>query len=441
MNMTYIARKALSRRTLLRGIGVGLALPMLDVMVPAKSAAADLAAVQRRRLQIIYKPNGFIMENFLPQTTGFDYELTPTLKFAVVSGLDCEMAEPMGDGGGDHARASGTWLTGVHIRKSQAQVGNGISIDQIIANHVGKQTPLSSLELGLELPSLMGTCDTGYNCAYTNTISWSGPTSPLPMVNDPRSVFERMFGDNDSTDPDVRKASLRRQASILDFVMDDTAQLSRSLGANDRMKLEQYLDSVRSVEQSIQKAELGNQSAIPNLERPAAIPTSYEEYAHLMMDLSILALQTDQTRVASFSFAMESSGRSYPEIGVTDAHHAISHHGNNPTKMANVTKIDQFQTRLAGDYLDRISALQDGDRMLIDSTLVLFGAALADPNRHEHFNVPTVLAGGLVKGGQHIAAPKGTPITNLWLAMAETMGVREETLGDSNGRFPGPLLV
>jgi len=312
-------------------------------------------------------------------------------------------------------------------------------MDQLVAKQIGEQTQIPSLELGLEPPSLVGSCDTGYSCAYTNTLSWASANTPLPVTVNPREVFERLFGDGDSLDAKTRLAQLRRQASILDFVADDAKRMSANMGATDKAKMDEYLTSVRDVEKRIQKMEQGGGSmaALPNYARPSGAPDGFADHARMMIDLQVLAAQADLTRVSTFMLAREVSARSYPEIGVPDGHHPLSHHGNDPEKLAKLTKINILHMEQIAYYLKRMSETKELDGTLLDHTVMLAGAALADPNRHEHRNLPTIVAGGLVKGNRHLVAEKGTPMTNLMLAIMDRMDVRVDKLGDSNGRLTG----
>lgn len=442
-----ITRKAMGRRAVLRGMGTTLALPLLDAMVTSASAA-EAAQAARKRLQVIYMPNGMTMQNWTPATAGEGYELTPILqpvaayrdKFVVISGLDHAQAEALGDGAGDHGRCCGSYLTGVHVKKTEgADLASGVSMDQLVAKQFGEQTQIPSLELGLEPPSLVGSCDTGYSCAYTNTLSWSSANTPLPVTVSPRDVFERLFGDGDSLDAQSRLAQLRREASILDFIADDAKRMSANMGATDKQKLDEYLTSVRDVEKRIQKMEQGggNMAALPDYARPSGTPDGFADHARMMIDLQVLAAQADLTRVSTFMLAREVSARSYPEIGVPDGHHPLSHHGNDPEKLAKLTKINILHMEQVAYYLKRMSETKELDGTLLDHTLLLCGAALADPNRHEHRNLPTLVAGGLVKGNRHLVADKGTPMTNLMLAAMDRLDVHVDKIGDSNGRLAG----
>ena len=440
-----ITSKPMGRRTLLRGAGTMMALPLLEAMVSGAQAAEAAQAV-RKRLQVIYTPNGMMMENWTPASGEDGFAYSPILKplepfrskITVFTGLSHVQAEALGDGAGDHGRCCGGYLTGIHVKKTEgADITSGVSMDQLVAKEFGDKTQIPSLELGLEPPSLVGSCDSGYSCAYTNTLSWSSPTTPLPVTINPREVFERLFGDGDSLDTKSRMAQLRRQASILDFVAQDAKRMSSRLGASDKQKLDEYLQSVRDIEKRIQKVEKGgaNAVALPAYSKPAGVPDGFEDHAHMMIDLQILAMQADMTRVGTFMIGREVSGRSYPEIGVPDAHHPLSHHGGDPEKIAKLTKINTLHMEQVAYYLKRISETKDGDKPLIASTMVLAGASLADPNRHDHRNLPVIVAGGLIKGDRHVTVDKDTPMTNMMLAMMDTLDVHADKLGDSTGRL------
>ena len=347
-----VTKKSLARRTFLRGIGTTLALPFLDAMVPA--FAATTAAKPVVRTAFVYVPNGIIMELWTPAAEGPGFEFMPTLKalepfrdhLIVISGLAQINGRALGDGAGDHARAGATWLTGVHPKKTEVDIHAGMSADQIAARELGKATQLASLEIGLESPSLAGDCDSGYSCAYTNTISWRNPTTPLPVEVNPRAVFERLFGDGESTDPAARLAAMKEQSSILDYIRGDVARLSTGLGSRDRNKLDQYLEAIRDIERRIQKAEEQNATMkMPVMERPAGVPEEFEDHAQLMIDLQVLAFQADMTRVVSFMMAREGSNRSYRSIGVSDGHHSVTHHQNDPEKIAKVAKINTYHVQ------------------------------------------------------------------------------------------------
>jgi hypothetical protein len=447
--MTYITRKHLSRRTLLRGLGTALALPLLDSMAPALKAAKDTAAKPAVRLGFVYVPNGIIPAAWTPTAEGTAFEFMRSMKplepfrdrLVVLSGLAQVNGRALGDGAGDHARAGATWLTGVHPKKTEgAGIHAGISADQIAAQEFGKKTQLASLEIGLDSPSLAGGCDSGYSCAYTNTISWRGPTTPLPMEMNPRAVFERLFGDGDSTDPAARLTALKEQRSILDYITGDLDRLETSLGAQDRGKLTEYLDSIRDIERRIQKAEEQNATLkMPVIERPEGAPADFETHAKLMIDLQVIAFQADLTRVITFMIGREGSNRSYRQIGVSDGHHSITHHQNDPVKIENVTKIDTYHSQLFAYYLQKLKSTRDGEGSLLDHSMMLYGSSICDGNAHTHHDLPLVLAGGAagqVKGGRHMRFPKETPMNNLLLTMLDKAGIpAPEKLGDSTGEI------
>ena len=440
-----ITKKAMGRRAMLRGAGTLMALPLLEAMVPSAKAAEEAAAT-RKRLQVIYTPTGMMMENWTPASGEPGFAYSPILKplepyrqkITVFSGLSHVQAEALGDGAGDHGRCCGGYLTGVHVKKTEgADITSGVSMDQLVAKQFGDQTQIPSLELGLEPPSLVGSCDSGYSCAYTNTLSWSSPNTPLPVTINPREVFERMFGDGDSLDAKSRLAQLRRQASILDFVAADAKRMSGRLGATDKEKLDEYLEAVRDIEKRIQKVEKGGSGAVklPAYSKHSGLKDYFEYYDHMMIDLQVLAMQADMTRVATFMIGREVSGRSYPEIGVPDAHHPLSHHGGDAEKIAKLTKINTLHMEQVAYYLKRISETKDGDKPLIDSTMLMAGASLADPNRHDHRALPVIVAGGLIAGNRHVTVDKDTPMTNMMLALMDTLGVHADKIGDSTGRL------
>jgi len=357
----------------------------------------------------------------------------------VLSGLAQINGRALGDGPGDHARAGATWLTGVHPKKTEgSDIHAGISADQIAAKELGKSTQLASLELGLEEPSMVGGCDSGYSCAYTNTISWRTPTTPNPMEVSPRAVFERLFGDGDSTDSASRLKRMQEDSSILDYVRENVGRLQPRLGARDNRKLNEYLEGIRDIERRIQKAE--QQSAtmkMPVMERPAGIPEEFEDHAKLMSDLLVIAFQTDMTRVVTFMLAREGSNRSYRSIGVSDGHHSVTHHQNDPEKIAKTVKINELHVKTFAYLLQRLQATPDGDGTLLDHSMILYGSSIADGNAHTHHDLPLVLAGGAagqLKCGRHIRYPQETPMNNLLLAMLDKAGIPAEHLGDSTGK-------
>lgn len=434
-------RRLLDRRTVLRGLGATLALPLMEAMLPSARAAEP--AARPKRLQVFYTPNGMIMQNFTPAQAGRDYALPSTLtplapfrdRYTIVTGLAHYNASALGDGPGSHGRSCGAFLTGAHPKRTEgSDLQCGVSMDQIVARQYAAATQLASLEVGIEPPSLLGSCDVGYSCTYTNTLSWRSPTVALPATVNPRDVFERLFGDGDALDPKSRQAQLIRKASILDFVRDDASRLSTRLGSNDRRKMDEYLDSIRDVERRIQKASQQDIAVdAGSLARPAGIPDAFEDHVRMMVDLQVLAMQTDLTRVCSFMLGREISNRSYPEIGIADSHHMLSHHGGDPEKIAKLVRINQLHMQQFAYYLDRMSKTADGEGSLLDSTLVLAGASLGEPNEHDNMNLPIIVAGGGLPGNRHLVVAKHTPMCNLMLTMLHQLDIPLEKFGDSTG--------
>ena len=442
-----VTKKSLARRSFLRGLGATVTLPLLDAMVPAFAGASTTAAKPAVRTAFVYVPNGIILDRWTPAVEGPGFEFAPTMKalepfrdrLLVLSGLAQVNGRALGDGAGDHARAGATWLTGAHPKKSEFDIHAGISADQIAARELGKATQLASLELGLESPTLAGDCDSGYSCAYTNTIAWRSPTTPLPVEINPRAVFERLFGDGESTDPAVRLAAMKEQGSILDYIRDDVSRLSPGLGARDRNKLDEYLEAIRDIERRIQKAEEQNATVrMPVMDRPSGIPEEFESHAKLMIDLQVLAFQADMTRVITFMMAREGSNRSYRSIGITDGHHSVTHHQNDPVKIEKVVKINNLHVQMFAYMLDRLRSTPDGDGSLLDHSMVVYGSSISDGNAHTHHDLPIVLAGGgagQIEGGRHIRYPKETPMNNLLITVLSKAGVPAEKLGDSTGQL------
>jgi len=440
-----ITGTALPRRTFLRGLGTAVALPFLDAMKPAFAARPTPI----RRVAFVYTANGVIMPDWTPVEEGTGFEFTKTLhpvepfrdQLLVLTGLAHRNGEALGDGPGDHARAGASWLTGVHPKKTQgADIRNGQSVDQILAKDLGQSTPLPSLELGLQDVRMVGGCDSGYSCAYSNTLSWSSSTTPLPYENNPRRVFERLFGDGDTTDPVERAARARQNRSLLDFVLEDAQRLRPRLGTSDRRRLGNYLDSVREVERRIQNSERRDSDYIdlPELVRPDGIPPTFEEHVQLMSDLITIAFQTDLTRVVTLMYSREGGNRTYRSIGVPDAHHGLSHHRNDPARMARLQLIDRHHVAMFADFLDKMRGAEDEDGSLLDHSMVLYGSSLSDSNQHTHDNLPTLLAGGgggALHGGRHIRYADGTPMTNLFLTMLDRLEIQRDQLGDSTGQL------
>jgi hypothetical protein len=444
----FIHKLSLPRRRFLRGMGTALALPLLDAMSPALSTMAQTPAKPVRRLGFIYLPNGVSMNfkgvnNWKPMGEGSSFQfsriLSPFTPFrdqmTVVSGTAHGQAEVMNDGAnGDHTRGTSTWLTGVHPKHTEgSDVRNGVSADQVAALHWSKDTPLPSLELGLDINYLAGACENGYACAYMNTLSWSSPTTPLPTENNPRVVFERLFGDGGTSAQ--RLAQARAQRSILDSVNDELKRLLGTLGPGDRTTVTDYVDSVRELERRIQTAEKrGATEVLPTLQRPMGIPERFDEHAGLLYDMQWLAFRADITRVVTFMLGRELNFRTYPEIGVTEGHHGLSHHGDRPEQLEKYARLNTYQAELFAKFLEKLRSTPDGAGTLLDHSMFLYGAGLSNPNLHAHTDLPLVVFGGGIKGGRHLATPPETPMTNLLLAMLDKSGIPADMLGDSNGR-------
>jgi hypothetical protein len=443
-----LTKKALPRRTLLRGLGATLALPLFDAMVPALTALAQSPARAPRRLGVVYVPNGMVMKGWTPPAEGALAELPPILQplepfrnnLVVLSGLSSTPPPNASNAAGVHARASTRFLTGVPPKRSDtSQVEAGISMDQIAARELGQQTQLASLELAIEGRDLAGSCDIGFSCAYTNTVAWRGPSTPLPMENDPRAVFERMFGGSSSTDPAARRARIQSERSLLDSVGDRVAELRQKLGARDRGKLSEYLEAVRDVERRIQRAEEQSGQELPLVDQPAGIPASFDDHAKLMFDLQVLAYRTDLTRVITFMLGRELSGRTFPELGVIESHHATSHHQGDANKIGSLLKIKVYHSTLFAYYLDRLRSTPEGDGTLLDHTTIVYGAGMADSNLHAPTNLPVLVVGAAsegFRGDRHVQYKDGTPLANLHLTLLDKLGVQTvDRLGDSTGRI------
>ena len=441
----FITRKKLHRRTFLKGVGAAIALPMLDAMTPAMTAQAKAPV----RLAFVYVPNGVVnIDWWKPKGTGKDYEFTRLLKpleslredFFVLSGLDDKNGNALGDGPGDHGRAGASFLSGVHCKKtSGADILGGVSADQVAAQLVGSKTRFASLELGCEDSRTVGNCDSGYSCAYTNSISWRTPTTPNPPEVNPRLVFERLFGTADlSLSPEVRARRAEYRKSILDLVQSDTKKLVTNLGANDKRKIDEYLYAIREIEQRIAAAEKDNRQITPGIEKPAGIPITFVEYSKLMCDLQLMAFQTDLTRISTLMFAREGSMRVYPELGISDPHHPLTHHRNTPEWIEKVAQINTFHVKLFAEYLQKLKDTKDGDGSLLDHSMIVYGAGISDGNKHNHEDLPILLAGrgdGSLKPGHHIAYTPGKPMTSLYLSLLDGLGARPEKIGDSTGKL------
>lgn len=438
----FITKKALPRRTVLRGLGVTLALPWLESMVPALTALAQSGAAPARRLGVFYAPNGMSMGYWSPQKVGAIDQLPLTLqtlqahkdRVLMLGGLNQAAAVEVVRAGA-HARSSGVFLTCVPFTGSEATVVAATTMDQLAARQFGQETQIASLELGIESPALLGACD-GVSCSLTNTISWSSPTTALPIDNDPRSVFERLFGLSGSTDPEARLARLQRDRSILDMLTEHTARLSTRLGPADHAKFEEYLDSVRDVERRIQMAEEQGSRELPVVDQPLGIPTDYAEHAELMTDLLLLAYQTDLTRVSTFMLGREISARAYPEIGVADSHHPLSHHSNDVPKLERLHKVNAYHFRQFARLVDKLSLLPEGEGTMLDNSLFLYGTGISDSNTHFFDDLPIAVVAGKetgIDGGRYVRYPQGTPLANLHVSLLDKLGVRLDSFGDSTG--------
>ncbi len=439
----FLTKKAISRRTLLRGGGAALALPLLDAMIPAATMWAQTAAKPVRRLGFVFIPMGCDASRWTPAGQGKLDELSPILsplspvkdKLAVITNLRLQNAYP-----GTHDTSNASFLSAAvakHTESSDYYLG--ITVDQIAAKQIGQDTQLPSLELAMDLNPLAGVCNNGYACVYQNCLSWSSPTTPLPSEAHPRVVFERLFGEGGNAA--ARRASLEDSASLLDSFTSQIAKLKGRVGASDRARLDQYIESVRQVEREIERAErAASINTVADLERPVGVPAVFADHAKLMYDLQILAFQADITRVITFQFTREQNNRTYPEIGVPEAHHPTSHHGGDPEKIAKIAKINTFHTSLFSDFLQKMAATPDGDGSLLDHSLYLYGSGIGNPSIHDHENLPILVAGGRttgLKGGQHIRYEKGTNLANLHVTMLDRVGIRMDSFVDSTGRIEG----
>ncbi len=448
--MMIITKRALPRRTFLRGVGATLALPLLDAMVPAGTVLAKTPANPVRRLGFVFMPMGCDISRWTPPGEGKLGELSPILSslapvkehVTVLTNLELQNAYP-----GTHATSNAAFLSAAKAKLTESSdYYLGTTVDQIAAKQIGQETQLPSLELAMDLLQTVGQCDNGYACVYQNNLSWSSPTTPLPAEAHPRIVFESLFGDGGSIAD--RRAALKKRASLLDSFNDDIARLKRQLGPSDRAKVSHYLETVREVERRIQKAEAdAADNPLPDLDRPVGVPAAYADHARLMFDLQLLALQGDVTRVTTFQLARETSSRTYPEIGVPDPHHPLTHHGNDPEKIARMAKINQFHVSLFAEFVGKLKATPDGNGSLLDHSLFLYGSGMGNPNVHDHTNLPVIVAGGAaggMKGGRHIRFQKPTPLASLHLTLLDKVGVRLDSFADSQGKLEGlfgPLPV
>jgi hypothetical protein len=436
--MTFLTSKSLPRRTVLRGLGATMALPFLDAMVPAFSPRA-LAAAPVHRFQTFYVPNGMAMEYWAPKGEGSAFELSPILEplapfrnqMLVLSGLDATWNYI-------HAGASGSFLTGTpRGGRNEVEIIAEVSMDQLLARHFGGQTQVASLELALDAPANAGACTGNLSCAYTHTISWRSATQPLPMEYNPRSVFERLFGDSGSTERASREARMRQHKSILDSVNAKLADLRRQLGPHDQSKVEQYTESIRDIERRIQRAEEQSHLELPSMDQPQGVPPVFEDHLELMLDLQLLAFQTDLTRVISFMLGKEQSARPYPQIGVPEAHHPLSHHNDNPELIAQMSKINRYHSELFAKYVGKLRATPDGDGTLLDHMTILYGSGISNSSRHSGVNLPLMLIGGgsgTLKGGRHLTY-SDTSMANLLVTLMDKLGVPVEKLGGSTGKL------
>jgi len=439
----------ISRRSVLRGVGAAVALPLLDAMIPFRGttrAAASESNPSLQRMMFIYVPNGAVMKHWTPAAEGSDYELPQILEplaahrseMLVLSGLAHRTADPNGDGPGDHARASASFLTGVQARKTASvDIRLGVSVDQVAAAHIGEQSRFASLELGCDKGKQAGACDSGYSCAYQFNLAWKTPTLPLPPEVDPRLVFERLFSTSDSAQD--RESSSARQAvrsSILDLVMEDARKLRGQVGNNDVRKLDQYLDSVRDLERQIERSERVRAALPPGTEPIDEIPEDYQQHMRLLLGLAVLAFQTDSTRVITFMVAHDGSNRSYPFIDVPEGHHDLSHHGGDEEKQAKISKINRFHVEQFAWLLEQMKGVREGEHSLLDQSLLVYGSGIADGDEHSHYDLPVILAGrggGAFEPGRHVRFEKNTPMSNLYLTMLRRIGIQAEQFGDSTG--------
>ena len=448
--MKFITKKAVARRAFLKGMGASFALPLLDAMIPAATAASRTLATPVRRLGYVFMPMGCDQSRWTPRSEGTLDKLSPILdslapvkdQAAIFTNMQLKPAYP-----GSHATSNSSFLSAAKAKVTESSdYYLGTTADQLAAQQIGQQTQLPSLELAMDLLQVVGQCDNGYACVYQNNLSWSSPTTPLPAEAHPRIVFESLFGEGGT--PEERQAALRKRASLLDSIIGDMKRLKRGLGANDRSRVSDYLDSIREVERRIQKSETDTKDKpMPDLDRPMGVPAAYADHARLMFDLQLLAYQGDITRVTTFQIARETSNRSYPEIGISDPHHPLSHHGDNPEKIEKMSKINAFHVSLFAEYLERLKNTPEGNGSLLDNVILLYGSGIGNPNVHNHSNLPIIVAGGAaggMKGNRHIRYKEPKPLANLHLSLLDKVGVKVDQFGDSTGKIDGlfdPLSI
>ena len=442
-----ITRKALPRRTFLRGLGVGIGLPILDAMAPAL-ASSRVPGKAPVRMGFVYVPNGMDIRNWNLDYEGKLGELSRIMKplepykddLVVFGNLTHNNGRALLDGPGDHGRCCGSYLTGIQPRKTMVDIKAGISCDQIVANQIGSKTRFPSLELGMEDARQAGDCDSGYSCAYTNNLAWRSETQPLPPILDPRTLFERLFGTDAGLTPEARARRNKFRRSILDFVSDDTRKLQSNLGPTDKRKLDEYLSSIREIERQIERAENDNAQIDPKMEKPYGVPADFAEHFKLMTDMLTVALQADLSRVFTFLVTREGTSRPYREIGIPDGHHPLTHHRNDPALMEKVTQINTYHVQQFAGWVEKLKSIKEGDSTLLDNSMIVYGAGLADGNRHNHEDLPTLIAGrggNYVKTGRRVVYRRETPMSNLFLTMMDRMDVKVEHFGDSTGRLSG----
>jgi len=443
----FLQRKALPRRAILRGIGAAVALPFLDAMTPA-FAASQVSGKAPVRMAFVYVPNGIDMRNWNPDYEGKLATLPRILKplephkedVLLLGNLTHNTGRALLDGAGDHGRCCGSYLTGVHVKKSTSDIRNGVSMDQLVARQLGGQTRFPSLEIGLEDARQSGDCDSGYSCAYTNNLAWRSETQPLPPILDPRALFERLFGDGVALSPEARLRQAKYRRSILDFVTEDTRKLQGGLGPTDKRKLEEYLSSIREVERQIERAEKDNAQIDPHMEKPYGVPADFAEHFKLMTDMATIAFQADLTRVLTFLVTHEGTSRAYREIGISDGHHPLTHHRNQEDLMEKVAQINCYHMQQFAKWVEKLKAVREGERTLLDNSMIVYGAGLSDGNRHLHEDLPTLIAGragGAIKSGRRVVCRRETPMCNLFLTMMDRMGTRMDHFGDATGRLEG----